>query len=98
MYRSNSYDEKLSKKLKNPNFAQEYLLGLIEGDEGLSIEDALRLAIQRMGITDFANMIGLPKSNIAEFLNGKRNLKRETLDRYLLPFNLKTELVVKKAA
>lgn len=73
-------------------------MGLIEGDDSLTIEDALRLVIKRMGVTDFANLIDLPKSNIAEFLSGKRNLKIETLEKYLKPFKLKVELVLKKVA
>lgn len=98
MYRSDSYDKKLSQKLKIKKFAQAYFLALIQGDDGLEIEDALKITIQRMGVTDFANLIGLPKSNVAEFLSGKRRLKMDSLDKYLKPFNLKTELVLKKVA
>lgn len=98
MYRSDSFDKKLSQKLKIKKFAQAYLLELIEGDGGLKIEDALKITIQRMGVTDFANLIGLPKSNVAEFLSGKRRLKMESLDKYLKPFSLRTELILKKVA
>ena len=33
MYRSNSYNEKLSQDLKGPEFTQEYLLALVEDED-----------------------------------------------------------------
>src|SRR3989338_12833 len=68
MYRSNSYDEKLSRKLKNPVFAQEYLLALVDDEEEpMSIEDALRHAILKMGTTDFAELVEDDKGNVDKF-------------------------------
>ena len=99
MYRSDSYDKKLSIKLKNPKFAQAYLLALVEDDdEPMEIEDALRLAIQKIGTTDFAHLIDEDKANVDKFLKGARVLKEETLNRYLEPFNLQVEKVLKKVA
>lgn len=99
MYRSNSYDEKISKKMKNPKFAQEYLLSLVsDEDEPMEIEDALRFAINRIGVTEFANLIGESKSNVGNFLNGKRVLKEETLNKYLAPFSLKIKKVLEEVA
>lgn len=99
MYRSNSYDEKISKKMKNPEFAQEYLLSLVnDEDEPMEIEDALRFAINRIGVTEFANLIGESKSNVGNFLNGKRVLKEETLNKYLAPFSLKVKKVLEEVA
>ena len=99
MYRSNSYDEKLSQKLKNPEFAQEYLLALVDDeDESMSIEDALRHAILKMGTTDFAKLVNDDKANVDKFLKGKRLLKEDTLNRYLRPFSLRVKKALEKVA
>lgn len=99
MFRSNSYDEKISKKLQNSNFAHEYILGLVnDEDEPMEVEDALKFVISRMGVTEFANIVGENKSNIGNFLNGTRTLKEETLNKYLFPFRLKIKKVLAKVA
>lgn len=99
MYRSNSYDEKLSRKLKNPVFAQEYLLALVDDEEEpMSIEDALRHAILKMGTTDFAELVEDDKGNVDKFLKRKRLLKEETLNRYLRPFALRVRKALEKVA
>lgn len=99
MYRSNSYDEKISKKMRNPDFAQEYLLGLVnDEDEPMEVEEALKFIINRMGVTEFGNLIGESKSNVSNFLNGSRKLKEETLNKYLMPFKLKVKKILEQIA
>ena len=99
MFRSNSYDKKISEKMKNSDFAQEYLLGLVNDEEGpMEVEEALKFIINRMGVTDFANLVGESKSNVGNFLNGTRNLKEETLNKYLAPFGLKIKKVLEQVA
>ena len=96
---SNSYDEKLSQKLKNPQFAQAYLLALVDDvDEPMSMEHALRHAILKMGTTDFAELVEDDKANVDKFLKGKRVLKEDTLDRYLHPFALRAKKALEKVA
>ena len=99
MYRNNAYDEDLAKELSDINFAQEYLLSLVEDpDEPMSIEEALRFMIPRMGIPGFAKIVGKSKSDIDKFLRGERNLKLETLSEYLGPFKLQLKIVLEKAS
>lgn len=99
MYRSNSYDEAISKKMQNPEFAQEYIRSLVnDEDEPMEVEDALRLVIGRMGVTEFANLVGENKSNVGNFLNGQRVLKVETLNKYLAPFHLRVKKVLEDVA
>src|SRR4051812_48372636 len=62
MNRASSYDEDLSAKLQDPKFAQSFLMGLMEGEEGLSIEDALRHTIKRMGVKEFSEATGVAHS------------------------------------
>ncbi|PIW64179.1 MAG: hypothetical protein COW13_01130, partial [Candidatus Omnitrophica bacterium CG12_big_fil_rev_8_21_14_0_65_50_5] len=56
MPRTESYNEEISKKLKNPKYAQTFLETLMEGPEGLSPEDALRHTIEIMGVKEFAKL------------------------------------------
>ena len=98
MNRNKSYNQELSKKLKNPRFAQGFILTLMEGEEGLNVEDALRHTIERIGIKEFSELADIPGPNITEFVKGKRKLKPETLDSYLSPFHLRTRLVLEKAS
>ena len=98
MKRSKSYDEILSQKLRHSKFAQSYIVALMEGDDGLSVEDALKHTISRMGIKEFVQLAKVPQPNVSEFLKGKRKLKPETLNEYLKPFKLKTKLILLKAS
>jgi len=96
MYRSSSYDKDFSKDMQDPVARQQYLIALIhDEDEPMSIEEALRFTIRRMGTVEFANLIGEKKQNVDKFLTEERKLKRETLDKYLLPFGLQTVLDVR---
>jgi hypothetical protein len=98
MKRGKSYDEELSQKLRNTKFAQNYILALMEGDDGLSVEGALKHIIERMGIKEFVQIAKVPQPNVSEFLKGKRKLKPETLNDYLKPFKLKAVLILKEAS
>ncbi len=99
MKRSETYDERVSRELKDPDNAQCYILELIENeDEPMEIEEALRFTINRMGITDFANLINEDKANVDKFVKGKRTLKEETLNKYLMPFNLRVRKILEKVA
>ena len=98
MNRAKSYDQELSEKLGDSKFAQAFLIGLMEGEDGLTVEDALRHTIKRMGVKEFSQSVGVPHSNIQEFLKKKRQPKPETLNQYLKPFRLRVKLVLEKAS
>lgn len=98
MRRSNSYDKIISKKLQDFEYRQVFLLTLMENDDGLSLEEALRDVIRIMGIQEFSKLVKVPRPNVSEFLAKKRKLKPETLDVYLKPFGLRTELIAVKLA
>lgn len=98
MHRNESYDEKLSRELQDPEFAQGFLLTLTEGEEGLPLIDALKHTIAKMGVTEFSEVSGIPAGSIGQFLNGTRKPKPETLDQYLKPFRLKVKVVAERVA
>ena len=47
-----------------------------------------------MGIKEFSEISGVRIQNISDFVNGRKNLKQETLNKYLAAFNLKSKIVV----
>ncbi len=98
MRRGDDYSEELSKKLRSVKFARAYFSALTEAPSEMSVEDALRHAITRMGIKEFSQSAGVPTSNIHEFLKKKRKLKTETLDIYLKPFGLRTRIILENAS
>ncbi|PIR21677.1 MAG: hypothetical protein COV44_11930 [Deltaproteobacteria bacterium CG11_big_fil_rev_8_21_14_0_20_45_16] len=98
MPRTESYNEEISKKLKNPKYAQTFLETLMEGPEGLSPEDALRHTIEIMGVKEFAKLAKVSSPRVVEFTKGKRHLKPDTLDIFLKPFKLRTRIIFETAS
>lgn len=97
MRRTKNFNSDLSERLKNKKFAAHYLLSLMEGEDGLSLEEALKIFIEQMGIKEFSEITNFSCSNIVAFIKGRRHPKKETLDAYLKPFKLKTVLHVEAA-
>lgn len=98
MPRTESYNEQISKKLRDPSYAQAFIEALIEGPEGLCPEDALRHTIEIMGVKEFSKLASLPSPRVVEFTKKKRRLKPETLDIFLKPFRLRTRIVFEVAS
>jgi DNA-binding phage protein len=97
MHRSNSYNERFSRDIRNPKYARKYIQELLENqDNPLSVEEVLRLIATKMGMTEFAEFVGERVQNINKFIKGERYPKRETLDKFLRPFGLETVLSVKE--
>ena len=96
MYRSNSYDEDFSKDMMSKKGRQAYLLELIRINS-MNVTDALKFTIKRMGSKEFCKISGLTKQNLNKFLNSQAP-KQDTVDKLLIHFGLKTELIVKKVA
>jgi hypothetical protein len=98
MFRNKFYDEELSEELQDMEFAQGFLLTLMEGDEGLTLGHALKHTIERMGIKEYSKISKIPAPHVVSFIKGRRKLKPETLDAFLKPFGLKTKVVAEKAS
>lgn len=98
MYRNKSFDELVAENLRRPEAGQTFLLALMEDEDGLSLEDALRQTIRSMGIKEYCARAKLSMPNVVRFLGSKKRLKPETLDIYLKPFRLKSAVIAVKAA
>jgi len=95
MHRGSDFIETFCEDMKSQEFAHEYILQLMEdAEEPMELEEALRKVIRQMGTKEFAEMVETSSQNVTEFLSGRRNPKRETLDVFLRPFGLKTTLGV----
>ena len=64
MNRTSSYDEMLSKRLQNPEYAREYIVASMEGEEGQTLISALLSMIEVMGIKEYSELVNMPKSAI----------------------------------
>ena len=98
MYRTESFDKLLSEKLKNPEFASEFLLSSMEEEDGLSLVDALKRVICIMGIKEYSEMSGIHRNSVSRMIAQDDIPKIETLDRYLFPFNLRAKVEVEEVA
>jgi hypothetical protein len=98
MYRNSSFDQDLSIKLRDRKYAQGFILTLMEGEEGLTLEDALRVGIQSMGVKEFCLKTKTRMQNVNEFLKKRRKPKPESLEVFLKPFGLKLRLAVERAS
>src|SRR5437588_9395193 len=88
--RSKDWNEGLSKDLRNPEFAREFLLAAIE--EGISIQQALGKVIRAMGVKEFAAKAGIAAPNVLRAIKPRHNPTLETLNRLLRPFGLRLSL------
>ena len=91
--RSESFDKYVAEQMKDLDFARESLLVSIE-HFGETVEEALKNIIEQMGLKEFSELSGIPIQNVSAFVKGRRNLKQQTLDRYLSVFKLRSKLVV----
>ena len=98
MYRTKSFDEALSKKLKKPRYAREFLLASMEGNDGMDLFEALKFTISCMGTKEFSEASGILPPNISRALSQDSAPKVETLNKFLAPFKLRVKIDVEKVA
>jgi len=104
MYRHESYDEELAAELQDREFTKDFILNLIEGDEGLSpleaLEalEALRHTIRRMGVKEFSEAAKIPYESVCRMLKSCGMPKIATLDRYFAYFGLKVKIILEGVA
>ena len=98
MYRTESFDELLSEQLQNPEFAKEFLLSSMEGDDGLDLVNALKRTISCMGIKEYSEMSGIHRNSVSRMLSQEDIPKIDTLNKYLFPFNLRAKFDIEEVA
>ena len=82
----------------NKRFAREYLLTLIDEEDGPTPFDALKHTICRMGVKEFAEYSSIPEKSISRMLNSETMPKLETLERYFYCFGLRVKIALERVA
>lgn len=89
--RSVDWNENLSKKLRNLEYAQGFILASL--NEGINLQQALGKAIKAYGLKEFSQKAKMPSSNISRAINPKHKPSQATLDKLLKPFKLQLSVV-----
>ena len=76
--RAKTWDENISKRLKNKSYRQKFFISLIE-EEGLNIREAIYTLSKTMGNQEFAKLIKMAPSNTSRVTNPKNAIKDSTL-------------------
>ena len=93
MYRRTTFDDKLSKKLKQASFAKSYILKSIR--KGMTVMEALKNVISCMGTKEFSEISGIKSPNISRMLSQDAIPKLATLQKFLDPFQLDVDLNIR---
>lgn len=92
--RTSDWSESISKDLRDTEFAQIFLLGLLE--EGDDLQTALSRLIRNYGVKEYASLVEMEPSAIQRAIDPRHNPTKSTLEKLLAP--LKLTLGVKPAA
>ncbi len=87
MKRSRDWNESLAKDLRNPEFAREFVLALME--EGFTLQEALGKTIRAYGVTEFASKAQMPSPNLLRSIRPTGNPTQKTLEQILRPLGLR---------
>ena len=85
--RSRDWNERLAKDLRDPEFAQAFVMGLI--DEGFDLKQALAKVIRAYGVKEFAAHVRMPASNLSRVIREDYNPTLNLLERLLASLGMK---------
>ena len=88
--RSEDWNVGLAQDLRDPEFAQEFLLGAVE--EGIPVQVALGKVIRATGVKEFAAKVRMASPNLLRAIDPRHNPTQETLNRLLRPLKLRLTL------
>lgn len=92
--RHGDFNELLATKFQDREFAQLYIMNLIN-EEGMDIDEALRETIISMGLQPFADKAGISIQYVSDFVKKRRNFSTDAIDKYLKKaFSLKIKMSV----
>ena len=81
--RSVSWNDTLSEKLSDLDFAKNFPLDLME--EGLSLQEELEEIFRGHGVKEFCTLVDLKPSSVQRAINLKNNSTKATLETLLEP-------------
>lgn len=93
--RSRDWNEGLARDLRDPEFAREFLLALL--DEGFTIQTALGKLVRAYGVKEFAAKVKVPGPNLLRSIDAKHNPTQKTLEQLLRPLGMRLTVAPAKA-
>lgn len=94
--RSRDWNEEVSQDLKDPAFAQAFLLELL--DAGDDLQTALGRLIRLHGVKEYAKLVDMDEPAIQRAINPEHNPTKQTLEKLLAPLKLSLGVKPKDAA
>lgn len=85
--RSRDWNEGLAHDLRKPEFAREFVLGLLE--EGFTLQQALAKVIRAYGVKEFAVKARMPSPNVLRSIDAHHNPTQRTIEQLLKPLGLR---------
>ena len=80
--RHKDFDKLMASKFKNKEFAQAYIINLVN-EESMSLEEALHETIVSMGLLAFADRAGVSIQYVSDFVAKRKKLSTDTIIKYL---------------
>jgi DNA-binding phage protein len=84
--RSRDWNEEIAMELKNPAYAQTFLLSLLE--EGDDLQTALGRLIRLYGVKEYAKLVNMDEPAIQRAINPEHNPTKQTFEKILAPIGL----------
>ena len=85
--RSSEWSEDVSRDLKDLDFAQLFLVALL--DEGDDLQTGLGRLIRLYGVKEYAAMVKMNEPAVQRAINSVHNPTKATLERLLAPLKLR---------
>ena len=90
--KTRAYDDYLYEKLKDPEFAAEFLTAGAEDEEPVVFLSALRKVAEVQGMAEVARKAGVPRESLYRVLSAKGNPRWSTLVPLVRATGLKIEV------
>jgi len=94
MRRSRDWNETLAKDLREPEFAREFVAGLLE--EGFTLQNALAKTIRAYGVAEYAAKVHMASPNLLRCVRARANPTQKTLEQILRPLGLRLTVAPKR--
>lgn len=92
--RNKSYDDVLANKFENLEYAQGYLINIVESEE-LSIDEALRETIKAMGLQRFSEKSNLSIQAVSDFVAKRQKWSTDKVSKHIFEvFKLKVKIIL----
>ncbi|MDE3270246.1 MAG: hypothetical protein OYH77_08200 [Pseudomonadota bacterium] len=89
-----SYSAYLAEKMRSLEFAQGMIMVAV--DDGESIDNAVRMAVESAGVKEFSQRSGIAIQHLSAFVRGEKKFGQKRLERCLAVFELRLSVAKKR--